>query len=194
MFQFGHSKDRRPDLPQLKVNLSVLDPLGLPLTTTMLSGNCADDPLYVPEIQRVQASLGRRGLTFIGDEKMAALETRAFVAARGDYYLCPLAATQVTATVQYIGHGPAPAPGDFMVSVRVGTHTRGITYTGQETFDFRGLKSGQTQIQVGFAALQYKLAAIVVGGQDVTGQTLTLQPGDKLTNVQILITDEPRAQ
>lgn len=100
-------------------------------------------------------------------------------------------ATQVTATVQYIGYGPAPAPGDFMVSVRVGTHTRGITYTGRETFDFRGLKSGQTQIQVGFAALHYKLAAILVDGQDVTGQSLRLQPGDKLTNVQILITDEP---
>jgi transposase len=52
LFQFGHSKDHRPDLPQLKVNLSVLDPLGLPLTTTVVNGNCADDPLYVPEIKR----------------------------------------------------------------------------------------------------------------------------------------------
>src|SRR4029453_9346399 len=29
LFQFGHSKDHRPDLPQIKINLSVLDPLGL---------------------------------------------------------------------------------------------------------------------------------------------------------------------
>lgn len=28
LFQFGHSKDHRPDLPQLKINQSVLDPLG----------------------------------------------------------------------------------------------------------------------------------------------------------------------
>jgi len=53
-FQLGHSKDHRPDLPQIKISLSTLDPLGLPLTTTGVGGNCADDPLYVPEIQRVQ--------------------------------------------------------------------------------------------------------------------------------------------
>src|SRR6266487_3991955 len=34
LFQFGHSKDYRPDLPQVKVSLSALDPLGMPLTTT----------------------------------------------------------------------------------------------------------------------------------------------------------------
>ncbi len=96
LFQFGHSKDHRPDLPQLKVNLSVLDPLGMPLTTTVVSGNCADDPLYVPEIKRVQATLERHGLTYIGDAKMAAVATRTYVAASGDYYLCPLPATQVS--------------------------------------------------------------------------------------------------
>lgn len=63
LFQLGHSKDSRPDLAQVKINLSVLDPLGLRLTTTVVSGERADDPLYVPEIQRVQASVGRRGLT-----------------------------------------------------------------------------------------------------------------------------------
>ena len=44
LFQFGHSKDHRPDLPQVKISLSALDPLGLPLTTTVVSGSCADDP------------------------------------------------------------------------------------------------------------------------------------------------------
>ena len=97
LFQLGHSKDHRPDLPQVKINLSVLDPLGLPLTTTVVSGERADDPLYVPEIQRVQASVGRRGLTYVGDCKMAAFQTRATVAASGDYYLCPLSSTQVPA-------------------------------------------------------------------------------------------------
>jgi transposase len=97
LFQFGHSKDHRPDLPQLKLNLSLLDPLGLPLTTTVVSGNCADDPLYVPEIKQVQASLLRHGLTYIGDAKMAALATRGYVASSDDYYLCPLPATQVSA-------------------------------------------------------------------------------------------------
>ena len=31
MFQFGHSKDHRPDLPQLKVMMSALDPMGIPV-------------------------------------------------------------------------------------------------------------------------------------------------------------------
>src|SRR5512147_1855703 len=45
LFQFGHSKDHRPDLPPVKINLSTLDPLGLPLSTTVVSGEQADDPL-----------------------------------------------------------------------------------------------------------------------------------------------------
>jgi len=32
MFQLGHRKDHRPDLPQVKISMAVLDPLGLPLT------------------------------------------------------------------------------------------------------------------------------------------------------------------
>ncbi|MEJ7714038.1 MAG: DUF4277 domain-containing protein [Pyrinomonadaceae bacterium] len=98
LFQFGHSKDGRNDLAQVKINLSVLDPLGLPLTTTIVSGQCADDPLYVPEIKRVQQLLeGKKGVTYIGDCKMAARSTRAFVATSGDYYLCPLGQVQVSA-------------------------------------------------------------------------------------------------
>ena len=95
LFQFGHSKDHRPDLPQVKISLSALDTLGLPLTTTVVSGNGADDPLYVPEIQRVQATLGAGGKTYIGDCKMGALATRAWIAQSGDYYLCPLGGKQM---------------------------------------------------------------------------------------------------
>jgi transposase len=97
VLQFGHSKDQRPDLPQLKINVSTLDPLGLPLTATITSGEKADDPLYVPEIDRVRQTLQRRGLLYVGDSKMAALQTRVHVAGGGDYYLCPLPQTQVSA-------------------------------------------------------------------------------------------------
>ena len=95
LFQFGHSKDHRPDLPQVKVMQAVLDPLGMPLATDVVSGERADDPLYVPCIQRVQASLGRSGLLFVGDCKMAAHDTRTFIALAGDYYLCPLPQVQL---------------------------------------------------------------------------------------------------
>ena len=95
LFQFGHSKDDRPDLPQVKVMQAVLDPLGMPLATDVVSGERADDPLYVPCIERVQASLGRHGLLYVGDCKMASRETRARIAAAGDFYLCPLPQVQL---------------------------------------------------------------------------------------------------
>src|SRR5947207_4377348 len=92
LLQFGHSKDHRPDLPQLKVMLASVDPLGMPLASEVLSGEHADDPLYLPVIARVQACLGRHGLLYVGDCKMAALQTRAQIQASQDYYLCPLSA------------------------------------------------------------------------------------------------------
>jgi transposase len=95
LFRFGHSKDHRPDLPQVKVMQAVLDPLAMPLATDVVSGERADDPLYVPCIERVQHSLGRSGLLFVGDCKMAAHDTRAFIALSGDYYLCPLSQVQL---------------------------------------------------------------------------------------------------
>ena len=97
LFQFGHSKDERPDLPQVKVMQAVLDPLGMPLATDAVSGERADDPLYMPCIARVQASLGRHGLLYVGDCKMASRETRARIAAAGDFYLCPLPQVQLAA-------------------------------------------------------------------------------------------------
>src|SRR5215470_9013359 len=95
LLQLGHSKDD-PDRPQLKIAAAALDPLGLPLATAVVPGNTADDPLYIPAIQAVQQSLGVGGRTYVGDCKMAALATRAFVAAGGDFYLCPLSESQLS--------------------------------------------------------------------------------------------------
>ena len=95
LFQLGYSKDHRPDLPQVKIALSTLDPLGVPFTVTVVGGQEADDPLYLPEIAQARRSVGQRQLTYVGDSKMAALATRADLAAHGDYYLCPLSAWQL---------------------------------------------------------------------------------------------------
>jgi transposase len=95
LFQFGHSKDYRPDLPQVKVMQAVLDPLGMPLATDVVSGERADAPLYVPCMERVQTRLGRHGLLYVGDCKMASRETRACSAAPGDVSLCPLPQVQL---------------------------------------------------------------------------------------------------
>ena len=97
LFQFGLSSDHRPDLPQVKIKLSALDPLGLPLGITIVSGQRADNGWYVPAIQQAQQTLGQTGLLYVGDCKMAALPTRAYVQQRGDFYLRPLSGVQVSA-------------------------------------------------------------------------------------------------
>ncbi|MDQ7029806.1 MAG: hypothetical protein Q9O62_08535 [Ardenticatenia bacterium] len=66
LFTFGHSKDRRPDRPQVKVVLSALDPLGMPVAREVVAGNRADDPLYIPAVERVRGGLGTRGVLYIG--------------------------------------------------------------------------------------------------------------------------------
>jgi transposase len=95
-FQFGHSKDR-DDQPQIKIAMAALDPLGMPMTTFVVPGNCADDPLYVPEVQKVQQAFPQHGKTFVMDCKGAALGTRAYLVSTNDYYLCPLPETVVSA-------------------------------------------------------------------------------------------------
>ena len=95
LFQFGHSKDHRPDLPQVKVVQSVLDPFGMPVATQVVSGEKADDPLYIPAIRQVREGLGKRGLLYVGDCKLMSLDNRAYIQAGGDYYLGPFSKVQI---------------------------------------------------------------------------------------------------
>ncbi len=106
LFQFGHSKDD-PTRPQIKVMTGSLDPLGMPLSTDVLSGEKADDGLYLPIVERVRAGLKTAGLLFVGDCKMSALEIRASIAGAKDFYLSPLPLTGTTAQAMetWIGDG-----------------------------------------------------------------------------------------
>jgi transposase len=96
LVQFGHSKDE-PTRPQIKVMIGSLDPLGMPLATDVVSGERADDGLYLPIIERIRSGLSTPGLLFVGDCKMSALDTRAYLARHQDWYLSPLPLTGATA-------------------------------------------------------------------------------------------------
>ncbi len=96
LWQFGHSKDD-PTLRQIKAMMATLDPLGLPLALDVVSGEQADDRLYIPTIDRALRCLERTGLLFVGDSKMSALVTRAHLQAHEQYYLTPLALVGETA-------------------------------------------------------------------------------------------------
>src|SRR5713101_2555583 len=96
LVQFGHSKDDSTR-PQIKVMLGSLDPLGMPLAPDVLSGERADDGLYIPIMERIRTGLQTTGLLFVGDCKMSALATRAYLARHQDLYLSPLPLTGATA-------------------------------------------------------------------------------------------------
>ena len=109
--------------------LATLDPLGLPVATEVLSGEKADDPLYVPAIKRVRETLVTTGLLYIGDCKMAAIATRGYLAAGGDRYLCPLPATQLERS-ELVGYlEPVWDARQELTSVE-------YTYTNRETHSY----------------------------------------------------------
>jgi transposase len=97
LMQYGHSKDHRPDLTQFKLMAAAAEPSGHLIASNVHSGQRADDPLYTPLIQRLREILRQPGLLYTGDSKMAALATRAEIAAHQDYYLMPLPLTGNTA-------------------------------------------------------------------------------------------------
>lgn len=105
LFRHGHSKDHRPDLKQFKVMLAALDPLGVIVAADVAAGNAADDPLYLPIIDRLCNDWQTEGLLFIGDCKLSSLANRAHIHQRNHFYLAPLAQVgevpeQLTAWVQ----------------------------------------------------------------------------------------------
>jgi len=116
LWQFGYSKDD-PTLRQIKAMMATLDPLGLPLALDVVSGEQADDPLYVPTIDRVLSCLGRRGLLIVGDCKMSALATRAHLQEQEQYYLTPLALVGETAELLPTWIEAGVAQGDHLTEV-----------------------------------------------------------------------------
>jgi transposase len=118
IWQFGHSKDDST-LRQIKLMMAVLDPLGLPLILDVLSGHRADDPLYLPVIERALALLESTGLLIVGDCKMSALALRASIRKAMQHYLTPLALVGETVELMDAWIEAALAMGDGLTEVRV---------------------------------------------------------------------------
>lgn len=89
-WQYGYSKDD-PALRQIKLMMAALDPLGLPIALLLASGESADDPLYLPVIERAFQCLGKKKLLVVSDSKGGALATRGGIHQAGHSYLTPLA-------------------------------------------------------------------------------------------------------
>jgi transposase len=136
LLQFGHSKDD-PTRPQIKVMMGSLDPLGMPLATDVLSGERADDGLYIPIIKRIEAGLSQSGLLFVGDCKMSALDTRAHIARHQHVYLSPLPLTGATAEAMEAWITEGVATGDAGELERIfRTNDRGQEVLAAEGYEF----------------------------------------------------------
>jgi len=90
LFKVGKAKNGLYET-QFKMMLAGLDPLGLPLAVDIVSGNVADDPLYVPIYHRMKAVVKQKGVLVVGDSKMSAVSTRGEIVVGEDCYLTPLA-------------------------------------------------------------------------------------------------------
>jgi transposase len=98
LWQYGHSKDD-PALRQIKLMMAALDPLGLPLAQVIVSGEQADDPLYLPVIRKALECLPSQGMLIVGDCKMSALGTRGALDQAGHFSLTPLSLVGETASL-----------------------------------------------------------------------------------------------
>jgi transposase len=90
LFKVGKAKTGLYET-QFKMMLAGLDPLGLPLAVDIVSGNVADDPLYVPIYHRMKGVVKQKGVLVVGDSKMSAVNARGEIVVGDDYYLTPLA-------------------------------------------------------------------------------------------------------
>lgn len=96
LLRFGHSKDKRPDLVQFKQGLGTLDPAGVPLVTHTISGETADDGLYLSAWDEMCQTIGHSDWLYVADCKAAARLTRATLDHKGGHYLFPLPMTGKT--------------------------------------------------------------------------------------------------
>lgn len=90
IMQRGWSKDHRPDLPQLKLMVSVEGNTGYQMASEIVSGNKNDDILYLPIIEKTRKIVSTKNALLCGDSKMSNLSTRADIQKNNEYYLVPV--------------------------------------------------------------------------------------------------------
>lgn len=82
----GHSKDHRPDLPQMIVAV-VMDDHGRPVCCELLPGNTADINTLIPVIDRLRERFGIRDVCVVADRGMISRQTMADLKERGIRYI-----------------------------------------------------------------------------------------------------------
>ena len=151
-FQYGHSKQHRSDLPQLKTMLATLDPLAMPLFSMTVAGNAADDVLYLPVLKALIAKLHLFHQLFVGDCKMGSIKIRSFLHQKDQYYLVPLSKKQCSQTElsAYLTNQPSELVEVFTEDKdgKAKLKAKGFEQIEEVTDDEKGLKWEERRIIV----------------------------------------------
>jgi len=105
LFQYGYGKHHDSRLGMLKIMLACVDnevnSFGYPLAHLTVSGEKADDGLYIPLIKECEQTFSLTGnedkKLYVGDGKMGSKENRAYIVESGNDYLVPLSKIQFPA-------------------------------------------------------------------------------------------------
>ncbi len=90
LLAFGYSKNPRPDLRQFVQVPGTLDPAGVPLVSSTVAGNQADDRVYWPTWQRMERVIGHPDWLIVGDSKLHSAENLARIHRAGGWFLAPI--------------------------------------------------------------------------------------------------------
>ncbi len=84
--QFGYSRDRRADRPQVSWGM-VVTPEGLPITLQVYPGNTTDNTTVIGMVDRLTRLFGLKEGTYVGDRGMKSEEVLADLHAHGFHYV-----------------------------------------------------------------------------------------------------------
>jgi len=104
LFQYGYSKHHDARLGMLKIMLACVDNelngFGYPLAHVTVSGEKADDSLYIPVIEECEKTFSQTPMRklYVGDSKMGSKENRSYIVTSQNDYLVPLSKLQLSQT------------------------------------------------------------------------------------------------
>lgn len=89
LLDYGFSKDKRSDLPQVKIMAAFNNDHGDYIASDIASGKRNDDVLYMPLINRIKKMNQKKGLLFSGDCKMHITHLLGSINMEKDFYIVP---------------------------------------------------------------------------------------------------------
>ena len=86
----GHSKDHRPDLPQLVYILTVSHDGAVPVTYRLADGNTNDDPTHIPTWDTLVTLTGTPDFLYVADCKLASTDAMTHIDSHGGRFVTVL--------------------------------------------------------------------------------------------------------